>query len=514
MSGSVIYRALLFIALAVTAVILLVPTIVRPAPSWWPWKQPVRLGLDLQGGTHLLYHVDIDAAIDNTAERYREDLEREVREAQVGAFTLQRQGRQLLLKLGNADRGTQIQELVKEKFTTLKEASVPDAESGTLGFAIADKDVLRIHDNAVEQALRILRNRIDQFGVAEPTVQSQGADEIVVQLPGLQDPARAKLLIGRTAQLEFKLQSNGAPGVETQELDGKGERGTRQKYPVEKRTLMTGDVVVDASVAPGGAGEGFVVEFTLDERGRSVFGEITRKNIGRNLAIVLDGKVESAPRIETEIPEGRGIIRGRFEFSEAQDLANVLRNGALPAPLRLIEERTVGPSLGQDSIARGRLSFVIGGALVVVFMLYYYRWGGMIADLALVLNVTLLLAALIAIGATLTLPGIAGVVLTIGMAVDANVLIMERIREELRLGKSVAAAIKAGYDRAWYAIRDSNLTTFLSGLILYQFGTGPVRGFAITLMLGIATSVATGVFGTRVIYDILVSRRRMETVSI
>jgi preprotein translocase subunit SecD len=358
--------------------------------------------------------------------------------------------------------------------------------------------------------------------VAEPTVHAQGTDEIVVQLPGIQDPQRAKELIGRTALLEFKLVARGPeagtpdhPGPNVQVLPGKGEKGRRaERVLVERRTLMTGDVLTDASVGQGGVTEGMVVNFVLDARGTKEFGEITSANVGRQLAIILDGVVESAPVIEDPITGGRGLIRGHFDFAEAQDLANVLRNGALPAPLKLIEERTVGPSLGQDSIRKGVLSFVVGSALVILFMLVYYRGGGAIADGALLLNVLFLVGAFAAFGFTLSLPGIAGIVLTIGMAVDANVLILERIREELRLGKTARAAIEAGYERAWYAIRDSNVTTFCSGLILFQFGSGPVRGFAVTLCLGILTSLATGVFGTRVVYDFVTARRRLATVSV
>jgi len=343
----------------------------------------------------------------------------------------------------------------------------------------------------------------------------------VVQLPGIQDPQRAKELIGRTALLEFKLVARGPeagtidhPGPNVQVVPGKSEKGRRTSYLVERRTLMTGDVLTDASVGQGGVTQGMVVNFVFDARGTREFAEISSANVGRQLAIVLDGVVESAPEIKEPITGGRGQIEGHFDFTEAQDLANVLRNGALPAPLKLIEERTVGPSLGQDSIRKGELSFVVGSTLVILFMLVYYRGGGAIADGALLLNVLLLVGAFAAFGFTLSLPGIAGIVLTIGMAVDANVLILERIREELRLGKTPRAAIEAGYERAWYAIRDSNVTTFCSGLILFQFGSGPVRGFAVTLCLGILTSLATGVFGTRVVYDFLTSRRRLATVSV
>jgi preprotein translocase subunit SecD len=283
------------------------------------------------------------------------------------------------------------------------------------------------------------------------------------------------------------------------------EQGGTGKYVVERRPIMTGDTLTDARVQPGGTLEGPAVSFVLDSRGARLFGDATTANVGRQLAIVLDGFVQSAPVVREPITQGHGQISGRFTFEEAQDLANVLRNGALPAPLVLQEERTVGPSLGQDSIRQGMLSFIVGSVAVVLFMLAYYRGGGAIADGALVVNVLLILAVFAAFGFTLTLPGIAGIVLTVGMAVDANVLILERIREELRLGKNVRAAVEAGYERAWHAIRDSNLTTFISGMILFQFGTGPIRGFAVTLCVGIITSVLTGVFGTRIVYDWLVT---------
>jgi preprotein translocase subunit SecD len=518
---SVLGRAALFAALALAAIVFLVPTFVRPAPAWWPWRQPVRLGLDLQGGTHLLYGVDIEQAIDNVVDRAMQDLERELREQQIGATSIERDGRTIHLHLANLEKRQQVIDLVKERFPTLVSVPQPDIEANDLAYSLDAREAQRIRSNVQEQALKIIRNRIDQFGVAEPTVQAQGTDEIVVQLPGIQDPQRAKELIGRTALLEFKMVATGAqvgtaehPGPGIQFLPTRGANGRRETIPVERRTIMTGDTLTDASVGQGAATEGMVVNFSLDARGTKQFGEATSANVGRQLAIVLDGFVESAPRIDEPITGGRGLIRGHFQFTEAQDLANVLRNGALPAPLKLIEERTVGPSLGQDSIRKGVLSFVVGSALVIAFMLVYYRGGGVIADAALLMNVLLLVGMFAAFGFTLSLPGIAGIVLTIGMAVDANVLILERIREELRLGKTARAAIDAGYERAWYAIRDSNVTTFCSGLILFQFGSGPVRGFAVTLCLGILTSLATGVFGTRVVYDFLTSRRRLQTVSV
>jgi preprotein translocase subunit SecD len=518
-SGSVGTRAAIFAVLGVAALVLIGPTFLPSIPAWWPWKRTLRLGLDLQGGTHLLYTVGIEQAVDNTIDRVGRDLERELKEAQIGAFTVEREGRRLVVRLANKDKRQDARNVVRQTFPNLMPAE--GASDGDLVLELTPVELERVRSGVVDQALHVIRNRIDEFGVTEPTVIAQGTDEIVVQLPGIQDPQRAKDLIGRTAVLEFKLVAQGpqagtleAPGPGTQVLPGMTERGGPGKYLVERRPIMTGDVLTDARVQPGGSMEGPAVSFVLDSQGTRLFGDATTANVGRQLAIVLDGYVQSAPVIREPITQGHGQISGRFTFEEAQDLANVLRNGALPAPLSLQEERTVGPSLGQDSIRKGVLSFIVGSIGVVLFMLVYYRGGGVIADAALVVNVLLILAVFAAFGFTLTLPGIAGIVLTVGMAVDANVLILERIREELRLGKTVRAAIEAGYDRAWYAIRDSNLTTFLSGLILFQFGTGPVRGFAVTLCVGLLTSVLTGVFGTRIVYDWLVSRRRLATVSV
>ena len=277
---------------------------------------------------------------------------------------------------------------------------------------------------------------------------------------------------------------------------------------------MTGDVVADARVRPGSSIEGPYVELVLNDRGARLFEKITGENVGRRLAIVLDNTVYSAPTIRERISGGRASITGSFDIKEARDLAIVLRAGALPAPVSIAEERTVGPSLGKDSIDQGFRSFMVGGALVIIFMMVYYKLAGVLADLAVLLNILFLAAALAAFEATLTLPGIAGIVLTLGMAVDANVLITERMREELRLGKSPRAAVEAGYERALPAILDSNITTFLSGLILFQFGSGPVKGFAVTLCLGLVSTVFTGVFCTRVVYDYLIGRRRLTTLSV
>lgn len=514
--NSVTQRLVLWGVGILVAVVVLLPTFGR-MPTWWPWSSPIRLGLDLRGGTHLLYGVDLEEAVTLRLAAVGREVETMLREERVGAFTADAEGTALRVRLAAADRRADVRRILEER---LPGYVVAEEGAQEIDVTLSERERLRIRQDTVEQALQILRNRIDQFGVAEPEVIAQGEDEIVVQLPGIQDPQRAKDLIGRTAILEFRLlaQEGGeagtldAPGRTAAVLTGPGERGGRSRYLVEKRLIMTGEVVTDASVRRDV--QGYYVEFVLDGRGANLFGEATRANVGRQLAIILDGQVQSAPTIQEPITGGRGRITGRFSDTEAQDLANVLRNGALPAPLKLMEERTVGPSLGRDSIRQGSLSFGLGGLLVVLFMVGYYRGGGLIAVLALICNVLLLLGIFAGFGFTLTLPGIAGIVLTVGMAVDANVLILERVREELRAGRAARAALEAGYERAWSAIIDSNVTTFLSGLILFQFGTGPVRGFAVTLCVGILTTIVTAVYGSRLVYDWLAANRRLESVSV
>jgi preprotein translocase subunit SecD len=389
--------------------------------------------------------------------------------------------------------------------------------------------VARLRDFAVRQGVETIRNRVDQFGVAEPTIQRQGENRILVQLPGIQDPTRAKALIGKTAVLEFKLVDDQAdvekalkdgppPGDEIlyeRRVNRETKAETKIPLVVKKRTLLTGDLIQNGEVRIGDSGEPYV-SVTFNAIGARVFGELTEQNVNKRLAIVLDGNVHSAPVIRERIPSGQAQISGGFTPEEARDLAIVLRAGALPAPVQILEERTVGPSLGADSIRKGVISTLAGALAVVLFMVVYYRLSGLVADLALVLNLLILLACMAAFHATLTLPGIAGIVLTIGMAVDTNILIFERIREEFRLGKSVRAAIEAGFKRAFTTVIDTHVTVVVSAVILYQFGTGPVKGFAVSLMIGILASLFTAVFFTRLVFDLIYMgrRRRLSTLSI
>jgi len=531
---SLLYRFLLIVGLTLAAVVYLVPTFVTDLPGFWKSYLPtqhIRLGLDLQGGTHLVMTVDVDKALENSLDHNIDDIKHELGEAKIVPDAIERKDMHIVVRLSNSENRDRLTDLLKDRFPNLaiEDSSTADG-AVTLQLGLAKREEQRIRESALEQSLETIRNRIDQFGVSEPIIQREGTQDILIQLPGIQDPERAKELIGRTAVLEFKLLPEIAdtedylsgkkplpPGAEIlsgADVDRTTGRARQSKYLVESKTLMTGDTIADALVRPGTQTEGPYVALELNARGAKQFEELTGHNVGRRLAIILDGKVYSAPVIRERIGGGRASITGNFDIKDARDLAIVLRAGALPAPVRVAEERTVGPSLGKDSIRQGVTSFVVGGSLVFVFMLIYYKFAGVLADMALILNIVYLLAALAAFQGTLTLPGLAGVVLTIGMAVDANVLINERIREELRLGKTARAAIEAGYERALPAILDTNTNSFLAGIILFQFGSGPVRGFAITLCIGIVSSVFTAVVGTRIVYDYLLTYRRLQTVSV
>ncbi|MBI3801663.1 MAG: protein translocase subunit SecD [Deltaproteobacteria bacterium] len=525
MPRGILYRVLLIAGLTLWAVIYLVPSLLPASTEWWPSFFParkIRLGLDLQGGTHLLLSVDLDKAMESALDQNADDLRRLLREANVAGVEIQRVGQSLRIRAATQEGKNAAEKILSEQFPILTHTEAPQAAEGEISFVLDRREIQRLREYALEQSLETIRNRIDQFGVSEPTVQRQGSQEILVQLPGIQDPARAKDLIGKTARLEFKLvvdsekatAGDGTIVLQGQEVEPLSGQVHKVPYTLEKKTLMTGDLVADARVRPPTNVEGPYVELVLNDRGARLFEKITGENVGRRLAIILDNTVYSAPVIREKIGGGRASITGSFDIKEARDLAIVLRAGALPAPVTIAEERTVGPSLGKDSINQGILSFVVGGVLVIVFMAVYYKMAGVLADLAVLLNILYLLAALAAFEATLTLPGIAGIVLTMGMAVDANVLISERMREEIRLGKSPRAAVDAGYERALPAILDSNITTFLSGLILFQFGSGPVKGFAVTLCIGIVSSVFTAVVGTRVVYDYLFARRRLVALSV
>jgi preprotein translocase subunit SecD len=469
--------------------------------------------------------VQLDEAVKTQLRRRADDLKRELKANKIDFedVSVDPSGN-LIVKLKNSSDRTPFLDLMQKSFPDLTASSGSDSSGGpAFQMAFKPQEEQQIKTFAMDQALETIRNRIDQLGVRETTVAKEGENEILVQLPGIQDPERAKELIGKTAVLEFKLvddshpvedalKNGPPPGDEI--LYGTSERGGRQPYLVESPVLMTGDTVTDARVRPGGRLEGPYVAVELDSRGAEIFDAMTAENVGRRLAIVLDKTVYSAPVIRERIPGGHVQITGRFSMDEAHDLAIVLRSGALPAPVTIEEERTVGPSLGRESIRQGEMSFVIGAAAVLIFMAVYYDAAGLLADFGLTLNILLLICVMAALQATLTLPGIAGIVLTLGMSVDANVLVNERMREELRNGKSPREAVKLGYDRAWSAIRDSNISTFVAGLILFQFGTGPVKGFAVTLCVGVLTGLFSCIVVTRAWYDYKIQTRQLNAISV
>ncbi len=532
MQRGVAVRLVIFLSLSVVAIIYLTPSFVRELPSWWSDYLPadrIHLGLDLQGGTHLVLEVKVEKAIENTVERIKDDMAKLLREKGIATTEISRRGNEIILKAPAAG-ADKFRDLLKSEFGNL---TVVNSQAGAGGvdfvLGLSEKERRALRDQTVDQSLETIRNRIDQFGVSEPIIQRQGQQDILVQLPGIQDPERAKDIIGKTALLEFKLLDEthgveealrGGPPPGTEILYGYGAKGDgrtggeKVPYLVQSQALMTGETIADARVRPSTRLEGPYVELVLNNSGARLFERITAENVKKRLAIVLDNKVYSAPVIQERIAGGHASITGQFDMKEARDLAIVLRAGALPAPVEFAEERTVGPSLGSDSIRQGVFSFITGGSFVILFMIAYYRGAGVLADFAVLFNILFLLAILAGFKAVLTLPGIAGIVLTVGMAVDANVLINERIREELRAGKSPRASVEAGYERALPSILDSNMTTMLSGLILFQFGTGPIKGFAVTLCVGILTTVLTAVYLTRIYYDYRIAARRLARISI
>ncbi|HVO22911.1 MAG TPA: protein translocase subunit SecD [Candidatus Margulisiibacteriota bacterium] len=529
--------------LVVAGVTLLAAFLLYPSVNWYTLspqerqsredlrerpKSLLNLGLDLRGGTHLLMAVDVNKAIENALDRAAADLTREAAEAKIALASAVRKNSRIEVSLNNSADRTQFTDLVKQRFPNLSIES-SKAQDGRVTFQLATnaREEKRLRDFTVEQSLETIRNRIDQFGVAEPIIRRQGEQDIVVQLPGIQDPQRAKELIGRTAVLEFKMLAEVPDGEDiiagkrpappgTQILNGvAAEHSTgRARYLVQSQTLMTGDTIADALVRPATQMEGPYVAIELNARGAKLFDDLTARNVGKRMAIILDNSVYSAPVIRERISGGRASITGNFSVNEARDLAIVLRAGALPAPVNVIEERTIGPTVGEDSIKAGLAATVLAALFIFAFMFFYYSVAGLVADLALILNLMILLALMAYFGFTLTLPGIAGIVLTMAITVDDNVLIFERIREELALRKSVRTALASGYERAWTAIRDSLIATGISSIFLFQFGSGPIRGFAVTLLLGMLVGRFTSINVTRLVFETYLANPRVNTIRI
>jgi SecD/SecF fusion protein len=556
MNKTLKWKIALLVFMFVMSGVILTPSLYKGAPKWmskYVAPEGLNLGLDLQGGMHLVLKVDLDKAIENTLDLAASDLKEGLGEKKITAVrTDSGDPNKIIFTLPNTGVLETVQELVADDFPNLdidiqaEEGSFPRI---ILNLTIEEIDFIK--KNAVAQSLEIIRNRIDQFGVSEPVIIRQGTDEIVVQLPGVKDAKRALSLIGQTAQLEFKLldeesaldpwqlisqaQSSGKwqqgesrkklnlalqnqlpQGTEIYfERNVDPQTGVETKTPllIQTQVMMTGEMVKNAQVRVGGNFNEPYVSLDLTGRGGRIFGQVTEKNVGKRFGIILDEVVRSAPVIREKILGGSAQISGNFTYEEATDLAIVLRVGALPAPVEIIQNLTVGASLGKDSIDKGLMSGLFGTVLVLVFMIIYYRMSGVIANFGLVLNIFLLFGGLAALGATLTLPGIAGIILSIGMAVDANVLIFERMREEFAIGKSVKSGVEGGYDKAFWTIIDSQVTTLITALALFLFGTGPIKGFAVTLSLGITFNLVSTLFGTRLVYDVLHSMRLLKPIS-
>jgi len=520
------WKLVLVFVVIVAAIIYVLPSL---KPALWPHKQ-INLGLDLQGGMHLVLEVDTKKALESTVERISHEIREQLKKEHIRDVTIDRvEGIKISAQIKDEESIKKFSALLDDQFKDLRELSNNMVDGvQTIMLDIPDSDRTQIEKLAVDQALETIRNRIDQFGVSEPDIRRQGENRILIQLPGIKDTQRAKDLIGKTALLEFKLvddtqpidsalKGNLPPGREILykiDVDPQTKRTSKTPFLLKKRAVLDGSYLTDARVQIASQFNEPYVSINFDKKGARIFERITGDNVNKRLAIVLDNSVYSAPVIQEKIAGGQARITGRFTTEEARDLAIVLRAGALPAPVNILEERTVGPSLGADSIRKGLISMLVGGLLVVLFMVIYYKAAGLIADVALFLNILLIGAGLAAFQATLTLPGIAGIILTIGMAVDANVIIFERIREEMALGRTPRAAVDAGYDRATLTILDANVTTLIAALVLFQFGTGPVKGFAVTLSLGVVASMFTALIVSRIIFSYILINRKVKSLSI
>jgi protein-export membrane protein SecD len=519
------WQVITIVVVCVLGVLLSLPNFfsektLESLPGWVPHKQ-VSLGLDLQGGSHLLLEVNFGAAFAERMNGVVDGVRAKMRDARIGYTGLNAQGDTVVFTVRDKDRLADIPELMKQVDPDIDVRTSPD---GQVTLRYNERAVQAAKRAMLEQSIEIVRRRIDELGTKESTVQRQGEDRILVQVPGV-DPERLKSILGKTAKMTFRLVDTQVsvedarrgrlpPGDEILPSE-EGTRGARtggEAYVVQKRVMVSGDMLTDAQATFNNNEP--VVSFKFNSVGGRRFCDATRENVGKPFAIVLDNKVISAPVIREAICQGSGIISGSFTVQSANDLALLLRAGALPAPLVILEERSVGPDLGADSIRAGTTACIVGVVLVVLFMFVFYGLFGLFADIALVFNLALMLAALSVIGATLTLPGIAGIALTLGMAVDANVLIYERIREELRSGRTMLSSLDAGFKRAFGTILDSHVTTLVAGALLFWLGSGPVKGFAVTLSIGVIISLFSAILITRLLIVWWLQRMRPKAIPI
>jgi preprotein translocase subunit SecD len=527
------WKALAIVLTALVVCLFAVPNFLpdKLVQSWPKWAQRhIVLGLDLQGGSHILLEVDTNAVRKEKLETLRDDVRRVLRDARVGYTGLVVRGNVVEVRIregSNFDQAvTKLRELSQPLGGILSGTGQTSLDISTEGgslvrLAVTEPALVDRVRQSVEQSIQIIERRVNELGTVEPLIQRQGTDRILVQVPGLQDPTRLKELLGKTAKLDFRMVDVSMPAEQAAQgrapPDDEILYSTTQPktpYLVEKRILVSGGDLTDAQPGFDQRTSEPIVSFRFNTSGARKFAQVTQENVGKPFAIILDNQVISAPVIREPILGGSGQISGSFTVESANDLAILLRAGALPAPLTIIEERTVGPGLGQDSIAKGKVSSYVGAAMVIVFMLATYGLFGLFANVAVAINVAMIFGVLSLLNATLTLPGIAGIVLTVGIAVDSNVLIYERIREEVRGGRTPINAIDAGFSRALATILDSNITTFIAAAVLFYIGTGPVRGFAVTLGIGIITTVFTAFTLTRLIVAYWVRWRRPQRVPI
>ncbi len=507
------WKIFLIVAVSVWAVLFAMPNFVNEntrsylensLPSWMPHNS-INLGLDLQGGSHLLLDVDVDVVVKEQVEGFFDEAKKDLRKASIHVTRkgLRENGFFMILK--DPSQGDEAKDIVRK----IDDRAFVTVKKDTINVIFESAALKKIEDQTLAQSIEIVRRRVDETGTSEPVIQRQGDRRIVLQLPGLDDPQRVKDLLGKTAKLTFHLVDFDG-GLDTVSFPNKDMAGN--KTAVKRRPILTGDMLTNAQPA---FQDGMpVVSFRLNGVGAKRFCDVTRKNSGKPFAIVLDKKIVSAPRINEPICGGAAIITGNFTVQETSDMSLLLRAGALPAPLAIVEERTVGPSLGRDSVRAGAIAGLLALLFILFYMMVSYGLFGVFAAFALTINMALVFAVLSSLQATLTLPGIGGIILTIGMAVDANVLIFERIREELRSGRSVISAVDLGYKQAMSTIIDANMTTLIAALFLYSFGSGPVRGFAVTLTIGILTSLFSAIMLTRLLVATWIKKRKPQTLII
>jgi preprotein translocase subunit SecD len=501
MDRDLLQRVVIAAGVIIGAVLCLLPSVIRDdffSQKWF--TRPLALGLDISGGVHLVYSVQAHEAVKSRLQSTLNGVRTELRAQKIAVTQSQvTPANAVELTLLTDSFVEQAKRLVEEKFKDLVfETQTVEAGRPKLTYSMPPKLIAETEMQAVEQAVETLRNRVDQYGVAEPLIQRAGERRIILQMPGVSDVESVKKMVGKVARLEFRMVADATTAAGVGKLQLKDQRGA--PVTVEDQALMTGDAVADARVGIDAAGK-VEVELVLSTAGAKTFGRITTENVRRDMAIILDNVVYSAPRINEPITGGTASISGGFSTEEARQLKIVLKAGALPASLKVEEERYVGPTLGKESIKKGILAMVVGVIAIIFFMVIYYKKSGAVAAFTLILNAVLLIAALSLFGATLTLPGLAGLALTIGMAVDSSVIIFERIRDELRAGVSRDLAVHAGFDKALTAIIDANVTTLLTGAVLYYFGTGPIRGFAVTLCVGVVTTLYCAVILSRLCFD-------------